>query len=91
MTPAEATAALTYANQLDPLVPLNEASADLWAHALATVTPTKPAGSSATTTKDKAQTGKDGHPSTRRSSANTPEPRSNAPQPNAPHSNAAPT
>ena len=38
MTPAEATAALTYANQLDPLVPLNEASADLWAHALATVT-----------------------------------------------------
>ena len=39
MTPAEATAALTYANQLDPLVPLNEANADLWAHALATVTP----------------------------------------------------
>ena len=38
MTPAEATAALTYANQLDPLVPLNKASADLWAHALATVT-----------------------------------------------------
>lgn len=34
MTPVEATAALTYANQLDPRVPVNEANADLWASAL---------------------------------------------------------
>ena len=38
MTPVEATAALTYANQLDPRVPVNEANADLWASALAGAT-----------------------------------------------------
>ena len=35
MTPTEATAALTYASQLDARVPVNEANADLWASALA--------------------------------------------------------
>ena len=38
MTPTEATAAMTYANQLDGRVPVNEANADLWASALAGAT-----------------------------------------------------
>lgn len=34
MTPQEAAALLTYANQVDARVQLNEANADVWAHAL---------------------------------------------------------